>query len=205
MLFNYLNLYSVGFEESVDAFLRYLSVNWDGGLARFKKTKSNCIWLQQNFGLRKRSGPGAKEKLFEEYLEWSDQSFSDNEKVLSDADSLDILMSCKFSKRKYENLVKVLRTKGVILKSYQTLRVKLLKNIKSDLPIVAENTFAKIDPNVALKSELKKFLKINKSNYQLSEVEFVIAPEQVLAVLRQFQHPADVYSPQDASSAHRTS
>lgn len=95
-------------------------------------------------------------------------------KVLSVSDSFDVFSSCSFSKREYSVLVEVLKSKGVVLKSYETIRSKILKKIKSDLPVTVRPNSVTIDASVAVSHSFLKIFETLNVSYEISELDFGI-------------------------------
>ena len=60
----------------------------------------------------------------------------DRKQILSALDSFEIFSSCKYSKKESTNLVNVLKTKDVALKSYETVRTKILNGQKFSYPLL---------------------------------------------------------------------
>lgn len=116
------------------------------------------------------------EKSFEISKNLSFSAPENKPKKLSVTESYKILSHCKFSKLEYMKLVKILKVSSVELKSYEWIRQKILKKMKSELAMVAKKESVKIDPSVSLLWSLNKilgFISFNDST-DLSEIKYVI-------------------------------
>ena len=144
---------------------------------RSKRQKVSEISSLLNSSSPNRTHVAAKKFIDSSFNSSANLSFSNPEPVkliLSAADSFDIFSTCKHSKSEYINLVNVLKTKGCVLKSYETIRSKFLKDQKSSLPVTTTKTSAVIDPSVSISNSFYRIFDKLDISCELSELDFGI-------------------------------
>ena len=125
-----------------------------------KKYKSKEITDYLSIQSPNRSIAGAKQ-----FLELSSSNClafenTPSKVTLSVSDSFDVFIGGKFSVREYGNISKILKAKGIHLKSYKTINNRIIKNIKNDIVVNVDVDQAKIDPELAFNWMLTKILEM---------------------------------------------